>query len=414
MAETEAFFADAKARWANGERVPLFSPSDAVAWYVYQAQCYADASLRPNFFEPDGYRIAPLFRRLGQLLPALKRVGGVEERAARLVTDGRSQPDDGIYELLVAAAYEHRSWNVEFVPEQPGIQKQPDLFANKGRSSWAIECKRAGRSGYARNEKDAGQRMADAFHELSRRKNRSMVAVITFTAELAELDPNYLAEHAARFIGRRGDYSWSDEAGRGVVTDVFWRGLKHVLQSDDITFGCSRMIELVLGSYRHDVDYSTAGRWRPAPGRPFHATSVTHLSLVAWKSASVEAARRKAQHFRGIVGRASEQLPGDRPGAIHVGYEAVGGNSADALRHRLNRAQMTDFDPGNSRLNIVYGNYFMPEHVTDRNESSAVTETLAWYPVKRSRYEPLPHHMLFVDDEPVPGHHFPERRSGNR
>jgi hypothetical protein len=98
-------------------------------------------------------------------------------------------------------------------------------------------------------------------------------------------------------------------------------------------------------------------------------------------------------------------LPGDRPGAIHVGYEAVGGNTVDGLRHRLNREQMKHFDPGSSQLQVVYGNYFMPEHVTDRNESSAVTETIAWYPVKDSTSEP-PYHMLFLDDEPTPGTHF--------
>ena len=99
-------------------------------------------------------------------------------------------------------------------------------------------------------------------------------------------------------------------------------------------------------------------------------------------------------------------LPGDRPGAIHVGYEAVGGNSADGLRHKLNRDQMRTFDPGTTRLRMVYGNYFMNELVTARNESAAVTETMAWYPVGSAKGTgPLPNHLLFGDDDGLPGSH---------
>ena len=158
--------------------------------------------------------------------------------------------------------------------------------------------------------------------------------------------------------------------------------------------------------YEPTMDFSIEGEWQPAEGRPLHATWVDHVSLVAWRSGSEEAARRKALHFRGLVARASDQLPGDRPGAIHVGYEAVGGNSADGLRHKLNRDQMRTFDPGTTRLRMVYGNYFMNELVTARNESAAVTETMAWYPVGSAKGTgPLPNHLLFGDDDGLPGSH---------
>lgn len=48
----------------------------------------------------------------------------------------------------------------------------------------------------------------------------------------------------------------------------------------------------------------------------------------------------------------------------------------------------------------------MPELVTARNESAAVTETLAWYPVGRGpTSEPLPGHLLFMDQDGQPGSH---------
>ncbi|UQE03557.1 hypothetical protein [Bradyrhizobium japonicum] len=406
-AATDARFQAAKSEWALGRRVPLFDPEDAIAWYIHQARCYAHPANRPDFFEPEGYRIAPVFRRLGQLLPDLKTIDGAEERAARLMTKGKSQPDDGIFELMVAGAYRRRGWErVAFVPEVPGIEQRPDLYIDRTGSRWAVECKRAGRSGYARDQRIASERMAALAHEVSRTAGRPLVVMVRFAAEVAALPVDYLAEKVNRLPDDTRPYEWDDEGGVGVVFDVMWQPLLQILQRDDIYFGSSRMIQLLLGQYEPSVDFSVAGEWIPADGRPFHATSVSHVSVVAWTSMSSEAARRKAQHFRGVIGRASEQLPGDRPGVIHVGYEAVGGNSVDGLRHRLNAEQMRTFDARESKLRWVYGNYFMPEHVTARNESAAVSESTAWYRVGTSRTkQPLPGHMLFIDEEGQPGSH---------
>lgn len=407
-AATDARFQDAKSEWAQGRRGALFDPEDTIAWYIHQARCYAEPSNRPDFYEPEGYRIAPVFRRLGQLLPDLKMIGGAEQRGARLMTDGKSHPDDGIFEFIVAAAYQRRGWDrVAFVPEMPGREQRPDLYVDRARSHWAIECKRAGRSGYARDERTAGERMAAQAHEISRSAELPLVAMVRFTAELTSLPEDYLAEKVKRFADGSKPYEWDDDGGLGVVFDVVWQPLLRILQTDDIYFGSSRMFQLLLGRYEPSMDFSVDGEWIPAEGRPFHATSVSHVSVVTWTSMSGEAARRKAQHFRGVIGRASNQLPGDRPGAIHVGYEAIGGNSVDGLRHRLNAEQMRTFDARESKLRWVYGNYFMPEHVTARNESAAVSESTAWYRVGASRAkQPLPGHLLFMDDDGQPGSHF--------
>ncbi len=69
-AATDARFQAAKSEWAFSRRGPLFDPADATAWYIRQARCYADpTTYRPDFFEPEGYRIAPVIRRLGQRFP---------------------------------------------------------------------------------------------------------------------------------------------------------------------------------------------------------------------------------------------------------------------------------------------------------------------------------------------------------
>lgn len=406
-AAVEARFQAAKAEWAEGRRVPLFDPGDMIAWYLHQARRYADPELRPDYFLPEGYRIAPLMRRLGQLLPDFRQIEGAEERAAQLMTKNLSQPDDGIYELLVAGAYRRRGWEkVSFVPETPGLGKRHDLLVDRPRSHWAAECKRAGRSGYAREERLAGERMGDRAHALSRAAGRPLVVMARYKEELHLLGDDYLVAKVERFLNGDGRFEWEDEGAHGLVVDVLWEPLHRVMLHDDIYFGSSRMLELLVGAYDPSIDFTMAGEWEPAEGRPLHATRVDHVSLVTWRSVSEEAARRKAMHFRGLVSRAANQLPGDRPGVVHVGYEAIAGNSADGRRHELNRRQMRTFEPSATRLRMVYGNYFMNELVTGRNESAAVVETMAWYPIGGGTGRgPLPGHMLFVDEDGTPGSH---------
>lgn len=406
MAAVEGRFDHAVSEWAEGRRVPLFDPIDSVAWYIHQARRYGDPELRTEYFLPEGYRIVPIMRRIGQILPDLRKISGGEERAAKLMTSSVSQPDDGLYELLVAGAYSRRGWQVSFVPEAPGVGKRNDLFVERGRSNWALECKRAGRSGYGRDERLAGEAMADRAHELARAAGRSLMVLAQYTAELHLLGSEYLVPKVERFLEGNEPLEWEDEGGMGGILDVEWEALHEVMRTDDVYFGSSRMFQLIFGRYEPSADFTMAGDWVPAQGRPLHATWVNQVSLVAWGSFSNEAARRKAMHFRSLVSKAAKQLPGDRPGAIHVGYETVGGNGADARRHLLNGREMRNFDAGETRLRTVYGNYFMNELVTDKNESAAVVETTAWYSVgKGGGRGPAPAHLLFMDEDGTPGSH---------
>lgn len=406
--KVEEHFQQAKHRWAEGDRVELYDSADLVAWYVHQATRYADPQLRHDCFIPESYRIAPLFRRIGQLRVNLAGVAGADERANRLMTQNLSQADDGFYELMVAGAYARRGWSsVAFVDEAPGIERRHDLIVSRSDERWAVECKRAGRSGYAADERKTGERMAARAHELASSLGRSIIVFVSYKDELHKLAEEYLETKVQTFLSRSQAYEWKDEGGEGVVLPVDWTDLHSVMQHDDIFFGSSRMVELLAGHYEPSADFTMAGDWTPADGRPLHATWVDQLSLVAWRSSSSEAARRKATHFRSLVGRAAEQLPGDIPGVVHVGYEAVGGNSVDQWRHELNRREMANFDPAETGLRLVYGNYFMNELVTARNESAAVSETLAWYPVVTGAGAgPLPGHMLFMDEDGSPGSHW--------
>lgn len=197
LEEIREEFHQGRQAWQQGDRVALFDERDLAAWYLFQANAYA--ADRADWYEPEAYRLSPVFRRLGQMLPELQMISGAEERAARILTEGRRQPDDGIYELLVAATYRRNGWEkVEFVPEEPGRRKTHDLNVASGRRRWAVECKRVGRSEYAAEERVHGERLAAAVHALSREKQVSPVLEVNFKVELSDVPTEYLADRAMR------------------------------------------------------------------------------------------------------------------------------------------------------------------------------------------------------------------------
>jgi hypothetical protein len=211
-----------------------------------------------------------------------------------------------------------------------------------------------------------------------------------------------LSRRAAAYLEDRKKAYWHDEGGMGVIRDIDWSLSRRVLAEDDVYFGSSRMIELLLGHYDHDLHHSMAGRWRPSSSRPLWAEALYQASVVSWRNDSVHAVRKKARHFRSIVGGAARQLPKDRPGVIPVGVESWAGGTVDGVRHLFNRVEMMNFDPGDTRLRWVYGEYWAPEVTTRSNESWATEETSASYRVGRhGTFEPLPHHMLLTPEKDI-------------
>ncbi|MGB8289463.1 hypothetical protein [Rhizobium ruizarguesonis] len=399
----KAFLVVAREKMREGVQAPLYDPSDTAAWYILQAQTYATDRA---FWTPEGVmRVAPFLTRIGKELPLLLSVKGAEERASRLMLTDRRQPDSGIYELLVAMAYRRGGWDrVEFVPETPGRGRTPDLNVYRPRSRWAVECKRLAPSPYAAREKLQGIKLAEAVHALSLEKGESVVVEVRYKIELADVPDDYLVPHVRSAIERRSLTPWDDEIASGRVRPVNWELTRKILRADYVYFGSSRMVELLAGYYAHDADHSMAAKWRPWPDRPEYADAVYHASVVTWRSLSKAAVRQKARHFRKILADAEGQLPPDRPGVIHIGIESNAGSQVDYLRHLSNILEARLFEPRNSRLRWVYGNYFVPEATTQKDESWAITETMVPYRIGSHRTQwPLPDHMLVSEE----GYHRP-------
>lgn len=401
----------ARAYWAKGEEADPFDQADVAAWILLQCETFATDR---RFWVPEEMvRTVPYLTRIGKELDFLQSIPGADIRAERLMTTEKRQPESGIYELLVALAYKRRGWTkVEFVPEMPGSRRTPDLYVARPRSRWAVECKRLMPSNYERQERATGKRLAANVHALSLQLRRSLVVEVGYKCELSDVPPEYLVDRVRDAIsGRRGG-RWDDPISVGLARDVNWTLARRVLARDDVYFGSSRMIELIVGRYAHDADHSFRAKWSPAPERPTYAQSVHQASVVSWWSLSSASQFRKARHFRSTLANAEGQLPADRPGVIHVGVESRSGVGVDALRHIRNLIEARRFAPSASRLRWVYGNYFVPEVTTRRDETWALIETMAPYRIgHHSTKWPLPGHMLLSpEDETREGVHWDKQR----
>lgn len=393
-----AFLLDARERMREGVLVDLFDTNDLTAWYILQAETYA---VDRAFWTPEGaMRVVPYLTRIGKELPLLLKVRGAEERAARIMNGDRRSPDSGIYELLVALAYQRHGWTrVEFVSETPGQGRTHDLNMFRSGSRLAIECKRLAPSTYAAKEKLRGTKLAAPIHALCLEANESVVVEVRYKVELDLVPDDYLVEHVSRAIERRSSIPWEDETATGYVRPVNWALARKVLARDYVYFVSSRMIELLVGYYVHEADHSMAAKWRPAPNKPAYADAVYHASVVSWVSGSKAALFQKSRHFRRVLANAEDQLPSDRTGIIHIGIESRGGLLVDSTRHLLNKLQARFFAPRNSRLRWVYANIFVPEATTQRDESWAITETTVPYKVGKHRTKwPLPGHFLVTPE----------------
>ena len=402
----KANFLAAAEGWRSGEDRPLYDPSDTIAWFMLQADTYAtDRAL----IEPGtASRIVGPLKRIGSRLDVLQTIEGVENRVRKLMLPA-SQTENGLFELLVALAYRLHGWHtVSFVPEQPGVKRTHEFNVTRQSARWAVECKWMTLPDYAIRERTQAEALLAAVHTVARQRDRSISIELDFLDEVSAVTPGEIKDMVETWL-RTGSQRWETSRIRARIATVDFSGANALFaHGDRIYFGGSRMIEIMAGKpYDHDSQYSFRARWDEAPDRPRYADAVHQCSIVRWRSVSDTAQRLKAKHFRQVVAKNIGQFPGDRPAVMHVGFDATGGRNVQLRRDMENRAAMATFDPRESRLRWVYGNFIAPEATTQRNESAGTEESAAPYRVGRHRTAaPLPGVLLLSDVRPKRGGHW--------
>ncbi|MFY9349653.1 MAG: hypothetical protein WBL20_12345 [Sphingobium sp.] len=85
----------------------------------------------------------------------------------------------------------------------------------------------------------------------------------------------------------------------------------------------------------------------------------------------------------------------DRPGIIHVGFEAVEGDAVEQLRYQRIVASMSEFDPRETPLEYVYSHFLAPESPPD--QGWAYDETTDWRGIRPTAPRPLVRPFLVLD-----------------
>jgi len=164
--------ADLQASWQSSDAsrwdIEFFRhvcQQDRFGWYLYviETALYDPTNSEVN----ENARLSPIFRRLGEDLDLLRKVGGIDQKVKHLLSP-KTQPDQVLFEMLIALLWARNGFDqVEFVAESPGAAKTPDIKATSGSREWFIETKRLTlRSGYSRTEREKWKRMWEPLRQV--------------------------------------------------------------------------------------------------------------------------------------------------------------------------------------------------------------------------------------------------------
>lgn len=377
------FYKSARSEVADKGR--FFLESDTFGWYLFLCEALLE---HPWNYDPTfGSRVIPIFAAIGRNLNALLMVQGLELRVRRLIQNDRSQPNGGLFELLVAAAYSRAGGQVSFREERPGGPRSHDLDVFLRGKAWAVECKRMETSAYGEAERNLMRDIWAPSSAYLTHIRRSVIASVDFIVELKEVSPSYLTSKTKNFLElRQCSLLWSDEVSRGYMGDLDLGPLQELLKTDDVLVSGSKMQALLLGRYIRGANMIWALNANSKTG-PRYISDCDFAVALNWQCLAEASIAAKARSITTHLSRAVTQLPAGAASVVHIGFEAVDGDVVEVARHARIIQTVQTFDPGIANIEYVYCHYFAPESPPE--ELFAFDETSQWLPLKPSGPPPL-------------------------
>lgn len=369
-ARKQSLEADVQASWqsANASRwdIELFRhvcQQDRFGWYLYviETALYDPTNSEVN----ENARLSPIFRRLGENLDSLRKIGGIEQKVKHLLAP-KTQPDQVLFEMLIALLWTRNGFEqVEFVPESPGISKTPDIKAKQGSQEWFIETKRLTlRSGYSRAEREKWDRMWEPLSQLLADRKLSLTLDIIFHVELKTLDDDFMLTQLTEKLKliAHDCVLISDEYWTVRASFINFNKIRHHLRSYYVKVPSRQLQELITGPWARNRAF---GMDMHAKTKRFGTSVIVHyLDEVSWAAGAHwhcdadQAVESKARDIRGHLSEAVQQLPKDALGAIHVGIDTLDGDLVEAERFNRIMKTATTFNPNGKQLNSIYCHLF--------------------------------------------------------
>ncbi len=373
----------------------FFDVTDTFGWYLFLADAFLDHLW--NYEPMYGSRVVPVLTAIGRNLPVLRTVDGVEDRVRRLVGSERRQPNGGLFELLVAAAYRRAGAEVVFRPERPGLAKTHDMDVTIAGRTLAVECKRLETSEYGERERARMREIWGPVSDGFGATGRSVFGDVDFRIPVVDVPDSYLVDKAREWLSiGASHFEWEDDISRGLFRELDLRPLQEALRDNDILTAGTQMQELLSGRYERHANYLQAVRIMHGM-TPRHMDECDLAVMLKWKSSSAAATDAKARDVLKRLADANNQLPTDVPGIVHIGFEAVDGDDVERIRYEKILASTERFDPKGKPLEYVYCHYLVPE--SPPREAWAFDETVQWRRIGGSHPRPLAPGFLVLPDE---------------
>ena len=275
------------------------------------------------------------------------------------------------------------------------VAKTHDMDVVIERTTWAVECKRMEVGQFGDQERNRIRELWRPLGTVFAQFGSSVFADIQFIVPIADVPEHYLRDLCLRFKrGGERKISWNDHVSRGVMKPLDLRPLRRVLKNDMVLAGSARLTQLLTGDYRRNAAYNSIISMKYATN-PRYIEDCDVAVLLRWETLAPASINAKARDIQRKLVEACDQLPTDRPGVVHVGFEAVEGDRVEKARYEKIIDTAQNFDPKGKPMEYVYCHYFVPESPPDG--AWAFDETTQWAAIAHTRPRPLEKVFLILE-----------------
>ncbi len=371
---------------------------DVVGSFLAQAKSLLDG--RRSFDIALASRCIPWVKQIGVNLEALSQVPGAAVRAHRMLVDQSTEPDSAMFELAMAGNYAANGEDVEFVEEQPGVAKTPDLhlFVDGRTEKAAIEFKRLRRGEYETQERTLQRRIFRRVADIINERSLSVHIDVNYTAELQYVPESYLADWLQRclssFLVMPGHYPWRDEFGSGEIRPANVDEVLQDIRHTSLYVG-TKFARLLAGRPVRESTYQLATGLDPDNRDPRYFEHMHYGSIVTWQCTAPQAIERKARHIKSKLVEAARQVKTEKVAVIHLAMDVEIGCESSDLRRQRNKDVIAEFR-AESPVAALYVHYLVPR--ISELHSWLVDETVDMF---GSRPGPVPTMMIFPGSTPL-------------
>lgn len=377
--------------------------NDIVASFFAQAKSLLDN--RRSYDVSTASNIIPWVKQFGRNCHLIDAIPGAKDRAKRMLEDETVYPDTALFELVVAGNYADRGYQVEFIPEQKGITKTPDLkYRNQSGQDFYIECKRLQKGKYEAAEKQHHRALINYTETMRIIEKFNLWMDITYKSEVKYVPHNYIYEHLKHYKNQL--YTWDDIYGQGVVRPVsLYPLLTDILVNGSIMLN-TKFARLMKGTTLRNEYYNIYTRAKPDDRDNRFIEFVHQAALVTWRCVNEASFEGRSKHVTSLLKKIDDQLMNYGPSVAHIAIDVdVQGDVADKRRQK-NIEAISRFKP-NSKLCRTMVHYMVPR--IDEDSAWMVDETSDEFLNYFSELGIPPQVTIFTDsetfDNDLPGWH---------